>query len=86
MLLIAHGGFLSPKWRWSVWLHRLLSKGALATIVHNTSQEKIVKEWGYRYLVIGFTPGNYPPGDDFALDGQFNVAVVSSFLRMNQST
>ncbi len=39
-----------------------------------------MKEWGCRYLVIGFTPGSYPPGDDFALDGQFNVAVVSSFL------
>lgn len=74
------GAFLSPKWRWSVWLHHLLSKGALVTIVHNASQEKIVKEWGCRYLVIGFTPGSYPPGEDFALDGHFNVAVVSSFL------
>jgi glycosyltransferase involved in cell wall biosynthesis len=73
------GAFLSSKWRWSVGLHRLLSKGALATIVHNTSQEKIVKEWGCRYLVIGFTPGSYPPGEDFGLEGQFNVAVVSSF-------
>lgn len=73
------GAFHSAKWRWSVGLHRILSKSALATIVHNTSQEKIVKEWGCRYLVIGFTPGNYPPGEDFALDGQFNVAVVSSF-------
>ena len=38
------GAFISPKWRWSVGLHRLLSKGALVTIVHNTSQEKIVKK------------------------------------------
>lgn len=73
------GAFLSPKWRWSVGLHRLLSKGALVTIVHNTSQEKIVKEWGYRYMVIGFTPGSYPIGESFTLDGKFNVAVVSSF-------
>jgi glycosyltransferase involved in cell wall biosynthesis len=74
------GAFLSPKWRWSVGLHRSLSKGALATIVHNTSQEKIVKEWGCRYLVIAFTPGSYPHGEHFVLEGQFNVAVVSSFL------
>ncbi len=73
------GAFLSSKWRWSVGIHRLLSKGALATIVHNISQEKIVEEWGCRYLVIGFTPGIYPQGEDFALEGQFNVAVVSSF-------
>jgi len=74
------GAFLSPKWRWSLGLHRLLSKRALATIVHNTSQEQIVKAWGCRYLVIGFTPGSYPPGEAFALDDRFNVAVVSSFL------
>lgn len=74
------GAFLSPKWRWSLGLHRVLSKGALATIVHNKSQEQIVKEWRCRYLVIGFTPGSYPPGEEFALDGRFNVAVVSSFL------
>jgi len=73
------GAFLSPKWRWSVGLHRLLSKGALVTIVHNTSQEKIVKKWGCRYLVIAFTPGSYPPGEHYLFDGQFNVAVVSSF-------
>lgn len=74
------GAFLSQKWRWSVGLHRLLSRSALVTIVHNTSQEKIVKEWGCNYLVIGFTPGSYPVGERFALDEQFNVAVVSSFL------
>jgi glycosyltransferase involved in cell wall biosynthesis len=73
------GAFLSPKWRWSVGLHRFLSKGALVTIVHNTSQEKIVKEWGCRYLVIGFTPGSYPVGEKFAVAGQFKVAVASSF-------
>ncbi len=73
------GAFLSPKWRWSLRLHRLLSSGALATIVHNTAQEQIVKPWGCRYLVMGFTPGRYPPGDTYDLDGNFCVAVISSF-------
>jgi hypothetical protein len=73
------GAFLSPKWRWSLGLHRFLSKHALTTIVHNTSQEPIVKAWGCRYLVIGFIPGNYPPGEYAPQKGQFNVAVVSSF-------
>jgi glycosyltransferase involved in cell wall biosynthesis len=62
-----------------VGLHRLLSKSALVTIVHNTSQEKIVKEWGCRYLVIGFTPGDYPAGEVFDLSRQFNIAVICSF-------
>ncbi|MCK4823059.1 hypothetical protein KA005_45275, partial [bacterium] len=36
------GAFLSWKWRWSLGLHRMLSRRALTTIVHNKSQEKIV--------------------------------------------
>jgi len=75
------GAFLSTKWRWSVGLHRLLSKGALATIVHNTSQEKIVKEWGCHYLVLKDPIGNCPAAERFPFDGQFNAVVVSSFAR-----
>jgi len=73
------GAFLSPKWRWSLGLHRMLSRRALTTIVHNRSQEKIVNRWGCRYCVLAFTPGDYPAGEHFSLDGQFNVAVISSF-------
>lgn len=71
--------FLSPPWSWFVWLHRLLSRGALTTIVHNIDQEKIVQHWGCRYHVLGFTPGDYSFGEDFPLSGNFNVAVVAIF-------
>jgi len=71
--------FSSRKWRWSVGLHRLLSLRAAATIVHNKSQERIVKRWGCRYCVIGFIPGEYPAGEHFPLGRQFNVAVISTF-------
>jgi glycosyltransferase involved in cell wall biosynthesis len=73
------GAFLSPKWRWSLELHRVLSRRALMTIVHNKSQEKIVNRWGCRYCVLAFTPGDYPAGEHFPFDGQFNVAVISTF-------
>ncbi len=73
------GAFVSPKWRWSLWLHRFLSQSALLTIVHNKSQERIVKPWGCRYCVLGFIPGDYPYGEDYPLKGQFNVAVISTF-------
>ncbi len=74
------GAFISKKWRWSLPLHRLLSRGALATIVHNSSQEAIVSRWRCRYAVIGFTPGDYPAGTPFPLTGPFNVAVIASFM------
>ncbi len=71
--------FNSPKWKWSVGLHRLLSKGAAATIVHNESQEEVVKRWGCRYCVLGFTPGIYPDDGSFAVSGPFAVAVINTF-------
>ncbi len=73
------GAFLSPKWRWSVGLLRILSRGALTTIVHNESQAEIVSRWACRYLVLGFTPIDYPAGECFPLSEKLNVAVVSSF-------
>jgi len=71
--------FTSPKWTWSLGLHRLLSLRAAATIVHNDSQEKFVKQWGCRYCVIGFIPGKYPAGEHYPLNEPFNVAVINTF-------
>lgn len=73
------GAFLSPKWRWSIGIHRLLSRQALLTIVHNKSQEEIMKQWGCRYSVLAFTPGDYPVGEPFPLNAKFNVAMISNF-------
>jgi glycosyltransferase involved in cell wall biosynthesis len=73
------GAFISPGWRWFLGLHRWLSRRALVTIVHNADQEKIVKSWGCRYCVIGFTPGDYSKEERFSVDGKFNIAVISDF-------
>ena len=79
------GAFVSRRWRWSLRLHRLLSNRAVTTIVHNKSQEKIVERWGCPYFVLAYTPGDYSFGERFPLDGQFNVAVISS-LRGDEPT
>ena len=73
------GAFISPGWRRFLRLHRWLSRRALATIVHNVDQERIVNSWGCRYCVIGFTPGDYSQYEPFPLDGKFNVAVITDF-------
>lgn len=75
------GAFLSRRWNWTLWLHRMLSHKALMTIVHNKSQEKIVKGWGCPAFVLSDYPGPVSDGERFVLDGQFNVAVVSSFAK-----
>ncbi len=73
------GAFLSPRWRWSLGVHRFLSRRALATIVHNDSQAEIVEKWKCPYCVIAFTPGDYPAGVPFPATGQFRVGVISAF-------
>jgi glycosyltransferase involved in cell wall biosynthesis len=73
------GAFLGWKWGWSVGLHRMLSRGALTTIVHNESQGRLVQRWGYPYFVLAFTPGDYPAGASYPLSEKFNVAVICSF-------
>ncbi|NLG52305.1 MAG: glycosyltransferase family 4 protein [Chloroflexi bacterium] len=74
------GAFHSMKWGWSVRLQRFLARRALITIAHNKSQGDIVKTWGCRYTVVGFTPGTYPEGETYPLGDGFHVAVISSFL------
>jgi glycosyltransferase involved in cell wall biosynthesis len=71
--------FISSQWRWALGVHRSLSRKAITTIVPNADLEKTVRSWGCRVSRLGFTPGNYPPGERFPLDSGFNVGVISSF-------
>jgi glycosyltransferase involved in cell wall biosynthesis len=73
------GAFLSPKWRWASGLHRRLARGALTTIVQNGPLAEVVCGWGCSVSLLGFTPGEYPHGEAFPLDGAFNVAVISTY-------
>jgi glycosyltransferase involved in cell wall biosynthesis len=73
------GAFIGRRWSWSVPLHRLLSRSALLTIVHNRAQEAVVADWDCPFMVIGYTPGDYPVMPQPPLHGRFNVAVISSF-------
>lgn len=73
------GAFLSPGWRRTLWLHRLLSRGAAVTVVHNRDQEDIVRSWGCRWCRVGYTPGDYPRREPFDLAERPAVAVVCSY-------
>lgn len=73
------GAFHDRKWRWSVGLLREISRGALATIVHNPLQEKIVNRWGCRYYVLDDPVRQFDGAEKFSFAEQFNAVVVSSF-------
>lgn len=71
--------FLSPRWSRFLWVHRILSRRALATIVHNELQEEIVKGWDCQYCVLPDPIVDYERGEPCELGGEFNVVVVSTF-------
>jgi len=68
-----------PRWQRFQALHRWLSSRALLAIVHNKSQEAVVKNWNCNYHRIGFTPGEYPIGTPFPFGSKFNIAMPSTF-------
>lgn len=72
--------FLYTSWAKMWRVHRFLSRRALITIVPNKYLEEMVRDWGCRASRLGFTPGEYPPGEDYPLDKDvFNVVSICSF-------
>ena len=73
------GAFVDSKWRWSLGLHRYLSRRAITTLVHNRDQERIVSQWRCPYMLLAYTPGKDSPSGPSKMNAGFRVAVVSSF-------
>ncbi len=73
------GAFLDRRWRWSLGIHRWISRRALTTIVTNSALREVVEGWGAPCLVLGHVPTEYPPGEPCRLNGRFNIAVISTF-------
>ena len=73
------GAFIAPRWRWSLPLHRFLSRHAITTIVTNEPLQRLVNRWGAHAFILGFMSEEYRAGAAFPLHGAFNVAVVCAF-------
>ncbi len=73
------GAFLSPPWRQLQWLHRILSRRAVTTLVHNWAQAELVRTWDCSFLELIDCPLALPPGETIPLDGAFHVLAVCSY-------
>ena len=69
----------SPLWRWSLPLHRFLSRRARVTLVTNDFLRAQIAAWGAQAQVVVDVPSDLPPGKPYPLTHPFNIAMVSSF-------
>jgi glycosyltransferase involved in cell wall biosynthesis len=80
LLIDSHSGaFLSPRWQWSVGLHRALSRWSALTIVHNRAITERLRGWHSPVLVVAYVPDKLPEGESYPFEAEpFRVAVVST--------
>ncbi|HSL47016.1 MAG TPA: glycosyltransferase [Anaerolineales bacterium] len=75
----AHNGvFDIPIWSYPKWLTQRMTRKAIATIVTDEHQQRIVESWGGKAIILRDPITTYPMGE-FPLNGSFNLAVVNSF-------
>ena len=71
---------LAPFWKWSIPLHRFLSRRAIATIVTNDHLGQLVTSWGSNAFVLRDVPVVLPPGVKTELaDDTFHVVIVGTY-------
>lgn len=66
-------------WRWTLPVHRFLSRRALTTIVTNEHLSRIVTDWGARSQIIVDVPSQFTVGKPYPVQRSFNLAMISSF-------
>jgi glycosyltransferase involved in cell wall biosynthesis len=73
-----NGAFDLPIWTYPKWLHRMLAKKALMTIVADEYHQHVVTSWGGKSIILKDPVTSYP-FDEYSLAGGFNLSVVNSF-------
>jgi glycosyltransferase involved in cell wall biosynthesis len=71
--------FLHPRWAHLQWLQRFLCQRAATTIVTNEHLAQLVRSCGANATIVRDVPVKFVAGEDFTVDGVFNVGVVCSF-------
>jgi glycosyltransferase involved in cell wall biosynthesis len=69
---------LAPWWRWTLPLHRFLSRRAICTIVTNDYLREMVEAWGAPAFVLADVPTEFHYRE-YPVQEPFAVAMVSSF-------
>ncbi len=80
LIIDSHTDALQSRiWRWSLPIHRFLSRRAVVTIVTNEHLSQIISGWGARSQIVVDIPSDLPSGTPYPVQHPFNIAMVSSF-------
>jgi glycosyltransferase involved in cell wall biosynthesis len=75
----AHSAAFSPLWTRPAWLHQLLARRAVTTIVTNHYFQDLIRQWGGRAFVLHDIPTSFSRSEAYPVSGEFNIAVINSF-------
>jgi glycosyltransferase involved in cell wall biosynthesis len=78
-LIDAHSAAFLPIWTRPVWLHRLLARRAVTTIVTNEHFQHRIQANGGQAFVLRDIPTSFDKRGDYPLNGNFNVTVINTF-------
>jgi len=73
------GAFLLPPWSKLVFLHKLFSRAALATIVTNQRLADIVSDWGAKWVIVPDVPVAFPEIGNIDLQPGICMAYINTF-------
>jgi len=74
------GTFYDPKWRWALYLLRLIAKGAAVTLVTSKSALDIFLSWKAKcILLVDGLPALKSASGRIGSEGEARVAVISTF-------
>lgn len=76
----AHSDALQRRiWMWPRWLHRLLARNAVATIVTNEHHQAQIQRMGGQAFILRDIPTHFDANGEYPMYGNFNVVVVNTF-------
>ena len=66
-------------WFWLLPAQKFLARWARLNIVTNDRWQALIESWGGEAMILDDVPAQFPAGAPYPLQGQANIAVVSSF-------
>lgn len=77
----AHSTAFSNR-RWvaaPLWVRKVISRGAVFTIVTNDHWKELIHSWGGQAIIIRDIPTDFPRNGDYSLSTKFNIAFINTF-------